>query len=163
LLLVVAGSLAAPQPWSMRRVAAVVMSGASLVLLGLLGSTFSISAIAGSGGGTGESARILAAATVLVALPLVVQPHRGSGTAALARAVVVAAMTEVVLGTLIPSALSWPVAALSVVALVAAVAMYALLLRVVRSATRRGHPALVALELGCFAAATVVAVIATRP
>lgn len=163
LMLVVAGSLAAPQPWSMRRVAALVMAGASLVLLGLLGSTFSISAIAGSGGGTGEAARILAVATVLVALPIVVQPHRGPGTDALARAVVVAAMAEVVLGTLIPSSLSWPVAALSVVALVICLVVYALLIRVVRSATRRGHPALVALDVGCFAAATVVAVIAARP
>lgn len=162
LLLVVAASLVAPHPWSLRRLAAVVMAGASLVLVGLVGATYSISTIAGSGGGTGTSARILAAATVLVALPLVVQPHRRTGGSALARAAVVAATVEVVLGTLIPPSLSWPAAPLAVVALVAAAAVYAVLLRVVRSATRRGHPALIALEVGCFAAATVVAVIAAR-
>lgn len=163
LLLVVAGSLAAPQPWSLRRSAVLVPAGASLVLTGLVGSTFSISSLAGSGGGTGEAARILAAATVLIAVPLVMQPNRGPRTTAFARAVVVAATVEVVLGTLIPPALGWPTGPLSVVALVAAVATYALLLRVGRSATRRGHPALVVLDMGCFAAATVVAVIAARP
>jgi hypothetical protein len=163
LLLVVGGSLVAPQPWSVRRIAVLVLAGASLVLMGLVGSTFSISAIAGSGGGTGEAARILAAATVLIALPVVVQPHRGPGEAALARVVVVAATVEVVLGTLIPPSLASPAAAISVVALVAATAVYALLLRAGRSATRRGHPSLVALAAGCCAAATVVAVIAARP
>jgi hypothetical protein len=163
LLLVVAGSLAAPQPWSLRRLTVLVLAGVSLVLMGLVGSTFSISAIAGSGGGTGEAARILAAATVLVALPLVIQPHRGPPAAALARAVVAAATVEVVLGTLIPPSLSWPAASIALAALVAATAAYALLLRVGRSAMRRGHPSLVVLDMGCFAAATVVAVIAARP
>lgn len=163
LLLVVAGSLAAPQPWSLRRIAVLVPAAASLVLMGLLGSTFSISGIAGSGGGTGEAARILAAATVLIALPLLMQPHRGHGAPAFARAVVVAATVEVVLGMLIPPALSAPFAPLAVVGVVAATVVYALLLRAGRRVMRRGHPSLVALTVGCFAAATVVAVIAARP
>jgi hypothetical protein len=162
-LLVVAGSLAAPHPWSLRRIVVLVLAGVSLMLMGLVGSTFSISAIAGSGGGTGEAVRILAAVTVLIALPLIMQPHRGPGTAALARAVVVAATAEVVLGTLIPPSLSWPAGPLAVVSLVAAATVYTLLLRAARSATRRGHPLLVALDMGCGAAAAVVAIIAARP
>ena len=90
------------------------------------------------------------------------QPQRGSGSVA-ARAVVVAATLEVVLAIVIPPAQQWPVAPLWVVGLVAAAAVYALLLRLGRAATRREHLLLVAASWLCSVAASVAAVIAARP
>jgi hypothetical protein len=162
LLLFVAGSLAAPQPWSMRRVAAVGFGGLPLVLLGLSAASFSIATIAGAGGDATAVARILAIVSVLVALPLVLQPQLATGPV-IARAAVVAATLVVVLSTVVPPALQWPAGGLAVAALVAAVAVYALLLRLGRAATRREHLSLVGFAAACSAAATVAVVIAARP
>jgi hypothetical protein len=162
LLLFVAGALAAPGPWSFRRLALLGLGGVSMLLLGLLAASFSIPSLAGVGGAGADAARILATITTLTALPLVVQPHLSIG-AVTARVTVVAATVEVVLSTLIPPSLPWKSATLIVVALVAAAGIYAVLLRVGRAATQREHPSLVAFAAACCAAATVVAVLAARP
>jgi hypothetical protein len=162
LLLFVSGALVDPEPWSFRRLALLGLSGVSLLLLGLLASSFSIPALAGVGGDGADAARILAAITALTAAPLVVQPHLPIG-AATARLTVVAATVEVVLSTLVPPALHLVAGTLAVVALVAGVVLYALLLRVGRAATQREHPSLVAIAALCATAATVAAIIAARP
>ncbi len=120
LLLFVGASLAAPEPWSIRRAVLGGLGGASLVLLGLVAASFSIATIVGIGGGEALTARILAAATALIALPLVVQPHkRGSG--AVGRIAVVAATAEVVLALLVPPSLQWPATLIAIGALVGGV------------------------------------------
>lgn len=162
LLLFVAGGLVAPEPWSFRRRALLGLGGISMLLLGLTAASFSIPALAGAGGTGATAARILAVITALTAVPLVLQPHR-SGAAATARVVVLAATAEVVLSTLIPPSLRWEPAALAVLAMVAAVLLYAVVLRVGRAATQREHPSLVLVATACCAAATVVAVLGARP
>ncbi len=162
LLLFVAASLAAPEPWSVRRAVLGGLGGASLVLLGLVAASFSVATIAGVGGGEALTARILAAATALIVLPLVVQPHK-RGAGAVGRIAVVAATAEVVLALLVPPSLQWPATLVAVGALVGCVAAYGVLLRAARAATRREYPALVALAMACCAAATVAAVLAARP
>lgn len=162
LLLFVAGSLAAQEPWSIRRVALSGLSGAALILLGLVAASFSVATIAGATGGEELAARILAAATVLVALPLVVEPHTG-GTGVAGRLAVTAAALEVVLALLIPPSLRFPATLIAVAALLGGGVVYGLLLRAARAGTRREYPALVALAGACCAAATVVAVLAARP
>jgi len=162
LLLFVAGALAAPEPWSFRRLALLGLGGVSMLLLGLLASSFSIPALAGVGGAGASTARILAAIAALTAVPLVVQPHLATG-AVTARLTVVAATVEVVLSTLLPPTPHWEAATVAVAALVAGVVLYALLLRVGRAVTQREHPSLVAIAAICGTAATVAAIIAARP
>jgi hypothetical protein len=162
LLLFVAGSLAAPEPWSSRRMLLGGLGGASLILLGLVGASFSVATVAGATGGEALTARILAVATVLIALPIVVQPHAG-GAGAVARIAVLTAAVEVVLTVLVPPSVQWPATLIAVGALVGGVAVYGLLLRAARAATRREVPALVALTAACCAAATVAAILAARP
>jgi len=162
LLLAVAVSLVAPRPWSLPRQGLAAFGVGALVLLGLVAASFSLSNIAGTTGGTGVAARILAAVAVLVALPLVVKPHLPTGSGA-ARAMVVASTVEVVLGLLIPPAQPWPVGPLWVLGLAVAVAAYAVLLRLVRAATQQENAALVTLAAVCSAAASVAAIIAGRP
>lgn len=162
LLVVVAGSLVAPDPWSRRRRVLVALGGVSLVLLGLVATSFSSTDISGASGGTNAAARILAVVAVLLALPIVVKPQLAAGSV-VARAVVVAASLEVVLAIVIPPSQTWPVAPLWVVGLVAAGAVYAVLLRLGRAATQREHPSLVVVAWLCSIAASVTAVIAARP
>jgi hypothetical protein len=162
ILIVAAGSLVAPQPWSSRRRVLVAFGGIALVLLGLVASSYSTTAISGTTGAAYATARIAAAVAVLVALPLMVKPHAATGSGA-ARATVIAASLEVVLAIVIPPAQQWPVAPLWVVGLVAAVAAYALLLRFSRAAVQREHLSLVAAAWLCSVAASVTAVIASRP
>jgi len=162
LLVVVAGSLVAPDPWSRRRRALVALSGISLVLLGLVASSFSSTDISGAPGGVGNAARIVAVIALLVALPVLIKPQVAAGSV-IARAVVVAASLEVVLAIVIPPSQQWPVAPLWVVGLVAAVAVYALLLRVGRAAIQREHMSLLVVGWLCSIAASVTAVIAARP
>lgn len=162
LLLFVAASLAAPEPWSGRRVVLGGLGGASLVLLGLLAASFSVATIAGGAGGEGLTARILAAATALIALPIVVQPYK-RGAGAVGRVAVVAATVEVVLSLVIPPSLAWPATLIAVAALAGGAAFYGQLLRATRALTRREYPALVALVAVCCAAATYAAVMAARP
>ena len=161
-LVFVAASLAAPEPWSVRRVVLGGLGGASLILLGLLATSFSVAAVAGGAGGEGLTARILAAVTTLIALPLVVQPH-SRAVGAVGRIAVTAATTEVVLALVIPPSLRWPAGPIAVAALVGALAVYGLVMRATRAVTRREHPALVALATACCAAAAVAAVLAARP
>ncbi len=162
LLVVLAGSLVAPGPWSRRRVVLVGLGGISVVLLGLVAASFSSTDISGAPGAGSAVARILAVAGLLVALPVVVKPQTASGSVA-ARAIVVAGALEVVLAILIPPAQAWPVAPLWVVGMVAAVAVYAALLRLGRAVTQREHPSLVVIAWMCSVAASVTAVIAARP
>lgn len=161
LLLVVGGAIVAPEPWSFRRLALLGLGGVSLLLLGLLASSFSIPALAGVGGDGADAARILAAITALIAAPLVVQPHLPIG-AVTARLTVVAAIVEVVLSLLIPPALHLLAGTVALATLVAGVALYALLLRLGRALTQREHPTLVAIATLCAAGATVAAIIAAR-
>jgi hypothetical protein len=161
-LVVVAGALVAPHPWSLRRRILVGFVGTAIVLLGLVATSFSITDISGSPGGVDAAARILTVIAVLLALPVVVKPQLAAGSGA-ARATVVAASIEVVLAIVIPPSQQWPVAPLWVVGVVAAVAVYALLLRVVRSAAEGEHPSLVAVAWACSVAALVAALIAARP
>jgi hypothetical protein len=161
LLLFVGGAIVAPDPWSFRRLALLGLAGASLLLLGLLASSFSILAVAGVSGDGADAARILAAITALTAAPLVLQPHLPIG-AVTARLAVVAATVEVVLSSLIPSAPHPVVGTFAVVALVAGVLLYALLLRFGRALTQREHPTLVAIAALCATAATVTVIIAAR-
>jgi len=162
LLVVVAGSLIAPDPWSQSRRALVALDGISIVLLGLVGASFSTTDISGATGAISSVARILTVAGVLVALPIVVKPHAAIGSLG-ARSIVVAASLVVVLAIVIPPAQRWPVAPLWVVGLVAAAGLYAVLLRLGRAATRREHPSLVVIAFMCSIAASVTAVIAARP
>jgi hypothetical protein len=162
LLLFVAGALTAPGPWSYRRLTLLGLAGASMLLLGLLASSYSIPALAGVGGDGADAARILAALTALTAVPLLMQPHLPTG-AVTARLTVVVATVEVVLSTLVPPSLRGVAGIVAVVALVAGVVLYALLLRVGRAVTRSEHPSLVAIAAVCGAAATVAAIIAARP
>jgi hypothetical protein len=162
LLVVVAGSLVAPEPWSRRRLVLVAFGAISLVLLGLVATSFSSTEIASAAGRPNAAARILAVIAVLLALPIVVKPQRAGGSVA-ARATVVAAALEVVLAIVIPPAQQWPLAPLWVVGLVVSVAVYALFLRLGRTATRREHPSLFAVAWLCSIAASVTAVIAARP
>ncbi len=161
LLVVVAGSLVAPGPWSLRRRALVAFGGVALVLLGLIATSFSSTDISGAPGGAALAARILAVIGVLVALPLVLQPHSEMGSVA-ARAAVVAATLEVMLALLIPPAQGWPVAPLWVLGLIAVVAVYALVLRLGCAVAQGEHASVVAVAALCSAAASVVAVIAGR-
>jgi hypothetical protein len=162
LAIVVAGSLVAPQPWSRRRGILVGFGGISIVLLGLVATSFSSTDISGTSGALAGAARILAVIAVLVALPVVVKPQQ-TGAFAAARAIVVAASLEVVLAIVIPPAQQWPVAPLWVAGLVVAAAVYALLLRLGRAAIKREHLSLVAVAWLCSIAASVTAVIAARP
>jgi len=162
LLVVVAGSLVAPAPWSRRRLALVAFGGTALVLLGLVATSFSSTDISGAAGRVNAAARILAVVAVLLAIPAVVRPQ-GAGTSVAARATVVAATLEVVLAIVIPPAQQWPVAPIWVVGLVASVVVYALFLRLVCSATRREHPSLFMVAWLCSIAASMTAVIAARP
>jgi len=162
LLVFVGASLTAPEPWSVRRMVLGGLGGASLILLGLVATSFSVASVAGGAGGAGLTARILAAASTLIALPLVVQPH-GRGAGAAGRIAVSAATAEVVLSLVIPPSLQWPAGPIAVGALLGAVAVYGLLLRATRAITRREYPALVALAAACSAAAAVAAVLAARP
>jgi hypothetical protein len=162
LLMVAAGALVAPAPWSLRRRLLIAFGGIALVLLGLVATSFSTTDISGSPGRLDDAARILAVAAVLVAMPILVKPQLATGSS-VARATVVAASLEVVLAIIIPPAQQWPVAPLWVVGLVAAVTVYALLLRLFRSATQREHAFLVMLAWACSVAASVTAVFAARP
>jgi len=162
LLIVVSGSLVAPAPWSRRRLVLVAFGGASLVLLGLVATSFSSTDISAAAGRVSAAARILVVVAVLLALPAVLKPQEASGSVA-ARATVVAATLEVVLAILIPPAQQWPVAPVWVVGLVVSVLVYSLFLRVVRAATRREHPSLFMVAWLCSIAASVMAVIAARP
>jgi len=162
LLIVVSGSLVAPVPWSRRRLALVAFGGTALVLLGLVATSFSSTDISGAAGRANAAARILVVVAVLVALPAVVKPQEASGSVA-ARATVVAATLEVVLAILIPPAQQWPVAPLWVAGLVVSVVVYALFLRLVRTATRREHRWMFIVAWLCSIAASVTAVIAARP
>jgi hypothetical protein len=161
LLIAAACSLVAPRPWSLRRRVLVAFGGAALVLLGLIATSFSSTDISGSPGGLENAARILTIAGVLIALPLVVQPHSPGGWTA-ARATVVVATLEVVLAVVIPPGMTWPAAPLWVLGLAVAVVAYSVVLRLVRSAARAEHPSLVALASLCFAAAAVASVIVGR-
>jgi hypothetical protein len=161
LLLFVGGAIVAHEPWSFRRLTLLGLGGVSLLLLGLLASSFSIPALAGVSGDGADAARILAAITVLTAVPLVVQPHLPIG-AVTARLTVVAATVEVVLSSLIPPQLHLGAGTLAVVALIAGVVLYALLLRLGRALTQREHPTLIAIAALCATAATVAAIIAAR-
>ncbi|HUZ69413.1 MAG TPA: hypothetical protein VMU65_06840 [Candidatus Saccharimonadales bacterium] len=162
LLLFVGASLAAPEPWSVRRMVAGGLGGASLVLLGLIAASFSVAMIAGGAGGEGLTARILAAATALIAMPIVVQPYK-RGAGAVGRVAVASATVEFVLALLIPPSLQWPATLIAVGALAGGAGLYGLLLRATRALTRREYPGLVALAAACCAAAAVAAVIAARP
>lgn len=159
LLLFAAGSLVAPEPWSRRRELVVVLGGVSLLLLGLSGASFSMSVIAGLGG-EADLARVVVATGVLLALPVIVQPHRGGQSAA--RAVVLAATVEVVLGTQIPTAVHGVTAVLWVVGLVAAQVVYALLLRIGRRAAQGEHLAVVGLAAVCACAGSLAAILAAH-
>jgi hypothetical protein len=161
LLLVVGGAIVAPDPWSFRRLTLLGLGGVSLLLLGLLASSFSIPALAGAGGDGADAARILAAITALIAAPLLLQPHLPIG-AVTARLTVVAATVEVVLSSLIPPGLHLLAGTLAVVVLVAGVGLYALLLRLGRALTQDEHPTLVAIATLCAAGATAAAIIAAR-
>ena len=112
LLVVVTGSLVAPDPWSRRRCVLVALGGISLVLLGLLAASFSSTDIAAASGSISVATRILAVAGLLVALPIVVRPQAPRGSVAV-RAMVVAASLVVVLAIVIPPGQLWPVAPLS--------------------------------------------------
>jgi hypothetical protein len=162
LLVVVAGSLVAPAPWSHRRIILVTFAGASLVLLGLMATSLSTTDISGSTGGVNAAARILSVIAVLVALPVLLKPQSAAGSVA-ARASVVAASLVVVLAIVIPPAQQWPAAPLWVVGLVVAVGVYALLLRLGQALTRREHLSVVTVAWLCSIAASVTAVIAARP
>ena len=59
LLVVVAGALVAPEPWSRRRRVLVTFGGISIVLLGLGATSFSSTDIAAAAGGVADAARIL--------------------------------------------------------------------------------------------------------
>ena len=162
LLVAVACSLVAPQPWSRRRLVLGAFAGISVFLLGLVAASFSSTDIAAAAGRADVAARVLTVIAILVALPMVVKPQR-SDASALARATVVAATLEVVLAVVIPPAQQWPVAPLWVVGLVAAVVVYGLLLRLGRTAARREHASLFVLAWVFSVAASVTAVIAARP
>ena len=122
----------APEPWSRRRRMLVSFGGISLVLLGLLATSFSSTDIAAAAGGVANAARILTAVALLVALPIVVKPHV-PGVSVAARATVVAAALVVILAIAIPPGQQWPLAPLWVVGLVVSAAVYALLLRLGRA------------------------------
>jgi hypothetical protein len=162
LLVTAAGSLVAPQPWSRRRLVLVALAGTSLVLLGLVATSFSSTDIAAASARADAAARLLAVIAVLLALPMVVKPQR-PGASAAAGATVVAATLEVVFAVVVPPGQQWPVAPMWVVGLVAAVVVYALLLRLGRTVARREHPSLFAVACMCSIAASVTAVIAARP
>ena len=162
LLVTAAGSLVAPQPWSRRRLVPAAFAGTSLVLLGLVATSFSSTDIAAASARAAAAARILTVIAVLLALPIAVKPQR-PGASAAAGAVVVAATLEVVFAVVVPPGQQWPLAPLWVVGLVAAVVVYGLLLRLGRTAARREHPSLFAVACVCSIAASVTAVIAARP
>jgi hypothetical protein len=153
LLVVVAASLVAPDPWSRRRRVLVALGAIPLVLLGLVATSFC---------GTDAAARILTLITALVALPMIFKPQLATGSV-VARAVVVAASLEVALAVVIPPSQQWPVAPLWVVGMVAAVAVYAVLLRLGRGAVQREHPVVIVAAWLCAIAASVTAVVAAHP
>jgi len=162
LLIFVAGALVAPHPWSTRRRGLLALSAIALFPLGLVATSLSITAISGSTAAADVAARVLAAVGVLIALPLVVKPQVATGHR-VANGIVIAATLELVFSLLIPPALQWPAGPLAVAATVAAVGVYALLLRGGRAATQREHLSLVALAGMCSVAASVVALIVSRP
>lgn len=162
LLIFVAGSLVAPQPWSRRRIAMLVLGSLSLTLVGLVSASFSIATLAGANGNVAATARILAVIAALVVLPLVLQPQLTTGPVG-ARMTVAAATVELLFSTLISPSLPWPSAIASVVALVVAAVLYALVLRLGRPVARLEHPVMVGIVAACCAAATVATVIAARP
>ncbi len=161
LLLFVAGSLIVPVPWSPRRGVAVAFGGTSLLLLGFVAASFSIAALSGASGVAAVTARIVVAIGILTALPVILQPHR-PGASPAARATVIAATVEVVLGMLIPAGLHAPWTVLWVMGLVAAAAVYALLLRLGSPLAQREHITLVAFAAACASAGSVAAIIASR-
>ncbi len=162
LLIFIAGALVAPHPWSTRRSTLVALSAIALFGLGLVASSLSITAISGSTAAADVAARVLAAVGVLIALPLVLKPQVATGHG-VTGGMVIAATLEIVFSLLIPPALQWPAGPLAVAATVAAVGVYALLLRVGRAPTQKEHLSLVALAGLCSVAASVVALIASRP
>jgi hypothetical protein len=162
LLVVVAGALVAPEPWSRRRRVLVAFGGISVVLLGLGATSFSSTDIAAVTGGAAGAARILTVVAVLVALPIVVKPQL-PGASPVARAMVVAASLEVVLAIVIPPGQQWPLAPLWVVGVVVSTAVYALLLRMGRAVTQGESASVFVVAWLCSVAASVVAVVAARP
>ncbi len=161
LLLFVAGSLIAPVPWSPRRGIAVAFGGASLLLLGFAAASFSIATLSGASGLAATAARIVVAIGILVALPVIVQPHRPGGSAP-ARATLIAATVEVVLAILIPAGLHAPSTVLWVLGLIAAAAVYALLVRFGSAFAQREHITLVALAAACASAGSLAAIVASH-
>ncbi len=161
LLLFVAGALTAPDPWSSRRTVVVALGGVSLLLLGVVAASFSIDTLSGASGSTAAAARIVVAIGILAGLPVIVQPHRAGGSST-ARATVVAAAVEVVLSTLIPAGLHAPATVLWVVGLIAAAAVYALVLRLMSAVAQREHLVLVVLAAVCASAGSLAAILAGR-
>jgi hypothetical protein len=161
-LVVVAGALIAPEPWSRRRRTLVAFGGISLVLLGLLATSFSTTDIAAGTAGAAGAARILTVVAVLVALPIVIKPQR-SGASLVAQATVVTASLEVVLAVVIPPGQQWPLAPLWVLGVVASTAVYAGLLRLGRAVIQGESAPVVVVAWLCAVAASVVAVVAARP
>jgi hypothetical protein len=162
LLVVVAGALVAPEPWSRRRRVLVAFGGIAIILLGLGATSFSSTDIAAATGGAADAARILTVIAVLVALPIVVKPQF-SHASVVARATVVAASLEVVLAIVIPPGQQWPLGPLWVLGIVASAAVYALLLRIGRAMTQGEAAPMVAIAWLCSVAASVIAVVAARP
>jgi hypothetical protein len=162
LLVAVAGALVAQEPWSRRRRVLVAFGGISLVLLGLVATSFSSTDIAAATGGAAAAARILTVVAVLVALPIVVKPQ-SPGVSAVARATAVAASLVVVLAIVIPPGQQWPLGPIWVLGVVAVAAVYALLLRVGRAMTQGESAPVVVVAWLCSVAASVAAVVAVRP
>jgi hypothetical protein len=162
LLVVVAGALVAPEPWSRRRRVLVIFGGIAIILLGLGATSFSSTDIAAATGGVADAARILTVIALLVALPIVVKPQFPHASV-VARAAVVAASLEVVLAIAIPPGQQWPLGPLWVLGIVVAAAVYALLLRIGRAITQGESASVVAIAWLCAVAASVAAVVAARP
>jgi hypothetical protein len=98
---------------------------------------------------------------MLLAAPLVIRPF-DAGTSLAARATLLGAVTMIAVSVALPDVITGRPAPLAAGAVIAAGAVYALLLRAVRGAAVSEHPALVLAGTMCATAATLLALLAAR-
>jgi hypothetical protein len=162
-LLLAAGlGVATSYRWEPRRFLAALSLSAPWLALGVGAASLQLPVIAGIPGSGLTAARWCAAAATLLAAPLVIQPfddRSGRG----ARAALLAAVVVLTLAIAMPATIGGAPALLEAVVVLAASALYALLIRLARRIAVAEHIALVLSSSACAATATLLALLAARP
>ena len=161
MLLAAACALATHQHWSTRRLAAALGLGVPWLALAVGAASIQLPVIAGVPGTTLAAARWCTAAATLIAAPLVTQPF-DAGVALGPRAVMLGALMLMALSIALAGSVTAGSAPLEALVVIAAGALYALLLRLLQRAVVVEHAALLVSCLACAGAATLLALLAAR-